>query len=226
MTEKTSMATPFFMRFLGNQLKDWVVQGDAVIAHPKAMADFSELVILPRRIMITGEDVWRFSFFVPLITPEQMKSEHKQAYQRFKNMECQLSWEGFPRRRPVFKVHATLEFLSKHISSIQKDNRVVAALNSNSKVLDLVKMVRPDDMTVSLYSLHAPAENTDEFVKSVRKSYENPDRIVWIIMIEKNFHPVFGNKRYRAIVDGIYSVGNQTAGVVRKVSDVALRFGF
>ncbi len=207
-------------------MKDWVVVGAAVIAHPKMTADFNELVIMPRRIMITGEDVWRFSFFVPLIPPEQMRSEHKQAYQRFKNMECQLSWKGFPRRRPVFETHSMIGFLSKHISSIKQDSKIVAALNSNSKILDLVKKIKPDEVTVTLHSLHAPAENADEFVKNFRKAYENPDRVVWVIMIEKNFHPVLGNKRYETLVNGIYSLGNQVAGAVRSVSNLALSFGF
>ncbi|NIW13875.1 MAG: hypothetical protein GWN31_08085 [Candidatus Thorarchaeota archaeon] len=218
MSKKFSAPTPFFMRFLDKHLKDWVLQGDAIIAHPMETADFRELTVIPRRISITGEKVWRFSFHVPIIEPENMKKEHRKLYQHLKNMECQLDWKGFLRRTPMFKTDTLLQALSKYIPSIRENSRITAALNSDTKILDSAKRVRPEELRVCLFSLLAPVQTEDEYLKTVRQFYNSPDRIAWAIMIEKNFSVIMGNKRYERTLDEIFILGNLMARITKDIS--------
>lgn len=206
------------MRFLDKHLKDWVPQADAILAHPLETANFTELIIIPRRISITGEKVWRFSFYVPIIQPEHMKKEHKEVYQHFKNMECQLDWKGFLRRTPVFKTDTLLQALSKHIPSIQENNQIAAALNSDIKILNLARSVRPEELRLSLFSLHAPAQTEEEYLKNVRHFYNSPDRVAWVTMIEKDFSVIMGNKRYERTVEEIFILGNLMAKITKDIS--------
>jgi len=218
MPKKFPASTPFFMRFLDKHLKEWVLQGDAILARPVETANFTELIVIPRQISITGEKVWRFSFNAPIIQPEKMKKEHKKLYQHFKNMECQLDWKGFLRRTPVFKIDPLLQALSKHIPSIQENDQITAMLNSDTEILNLAKRVRPEELRVSLFSLHAPVQTEDEYLKTVRQFYNSPDRIAWVIMIEKNFSVIMGNKRYERTLDAIFILGNLMARITKDIS--------
>ncbi len=218
MSKRFSASTPFFMRFLDKHLKDWLQQEDAILAYPKEDARFTELTVVPRRISITGERVWRFSFNVPIIPPELMKKEYVAVYQRLKNMECELEWRGFLRRKPAFKEDALLQVLSKYIPTLQENEDIINALNSDLKILDLVKKVKPEELRVSLFSWQVPVQTEDEYLKIVQHYYYNPDRITWIITLEKDFSTIMGNKRYERIVDGIYNIGNLTAAITKDIS--------
>jgi len=206
------------MRFLDKHLKDWVPQGDAILAHPVETANFTELIVIPRRISITGEKVWRFSFHVPIIQPQHMKKEHRELYQHLKNMECQLGWKGFLRRTPMFKTDTLLQALSKHILSIKENNQIIAALNSDTRILNSARRVRPEELRVSLFSLHAPVQTEDEYLKTFRHFYNNPDRIAWVIMVEEDFSVIMGNKRYERTVEEIFILGNLMAKITKDIS--------
>lgn len=206
------------MRFLDKHLKDWDLQGDMIVAHAVETASFNDLTVIPRRISITGEKVWRFSFYVPIIEQGNMKKEHTEIYHHFKNMECQLDWKKFLRRDPTFKTDTLLQALSKHIPSIQEDKQLTVALNSDAHILNLARKVRPEELRVCLFSLQASVQTEDEYLKTVRDFYESPDRITWVVMIEKNFSVIMGNKRYERMLDEIFMLGDRVAGAIKDLS--------
>jgi len=220
MKLKKTRKVPLPIHYLKERVESWGVLGDSVIIIPKN-ASFDELHV--RRTFIDwgfGEFKWQFTGFINVVSREEMNGRSVKLYRMLKNLETDLKWMGLLSKKPIFEVSPDLRNLALHIEDIRPNGELAEILNSNDQILKLVRRVRPDLLRIRLESIHLEdieqSSGKMEPLHLVRRYYENPHRVMWLIALTRiNLpNPLIGN-----LMKDSYNLLDCLAEVVKRKTD-------
>jgi len=111
--------------------------------------------------------------------------------------EASLQLRGFLHRTPTFVSCPRLYELSKHIPSLRVKNDLVIALNSNSNLLDLVKLVKPRKVDLKLTDgtslIRSRRREGIESFEIFLHYLRDPNEIVWEVEVSAKLLDVARN---------------------------------
>jgi len=158
------------------------------------------------------------------IVPSIESDEDRELYRTLKGMECSLMYQGLLRRRPFFDNRKELNDLRQVISSITISNILVDTLNSDTRLFELIKNIRPSELNVILKSIHEeflPFIISKEYlIKAEAKFYEDPSEITWYITMT---HMLMRGPRFKKTVRGIFEILEIIAKHLREVTESVSR---
>lgn len=221
MSSEKPVQDPLPVYYLKDRIKKWGALGDSVVIVPKS-ASFDELHV--RRVFIQwgfGEFKWQFTSFVNVVSEGGMNEKAIRLYRTLKDLETDLRWSGLLLKKPRFEVSAGLRDLASHIEGVNPSNDLAERLNSNDRILKLVRRVKPDQLRVRLESVHlehAGFESTEEMepVDLIRRYYEKPHRVMWLIAVTRMNLP---NPWIGGLMKDSYALLDAVAESVREETD-------
>ncbi|MHA1833056.1 MAG: hypothetical protein ACTSV7_03625, partial [Candidatus Baldrarchaeia archaeon] len=166
---------------LEDLIEEWGYSEGAIIIKPKPPVNFDNFFI---RVKIAGfEKKYEFTGLVNIVPEESMNDETADLYRKLKNMEVQLEWKGFFKKKPIFVTSSNIFLLRKHLPKIRPDNMLAEAFNRNKNLMRVIMYVKPMMIDIHLKSL--PKDIWKEItvpegdmgkmlMKSIRSYYENP----------------------------------------------------
>ena len=220
MTSEKPLKDPLPIHYLKDRVESWGVSGDSVVIIPKD-ASFDELHV--RRMFIEwgfGEFKWQFTGFISVVSKEEMKETSVRLYRMLKNLETDLKWRGFFLKKPVFGTSTNLRDLALEINGLKPNEELAEILNSNDQVLKLVRRAKPDMLKMRLESIHLDGielyADAMEPLHLVRKYYEKPYRVMWLIAITRvNLpNPWIGN-----LIKDLYNLLDVLGELVKRKTD-------
>jgi len=209
---------PEIIRFLEDKIGDWGKRGGLIWIVPKE--DNFDLMFIRKRSIgfFSSGDFWEFISRVVIVPEGKMRGIDTPFFQRMKSLEVELHWDGFRNRKPLFKPSSGLLNFKKQVTWIMEDDALQRSLNSDTKLMDLVREVQPDEIRIKLFT-SMESQPDDYFLgfeeKIILDFINKPTKIWWIITIVKDF----GLKlHFKTEAHELYQLTSVLAGRVRDIS--------
>ncbi|MEM2904814.1 MAG: hypothetical protein QW057_05955 [Candidatus Bathyarchaeia archaeon] len=178
--------TPFQVQVFKKYLTSWKEMGRTVIAKPKRSLTFTHLVFGQKPFGFF-DTKYETTAVYEVVKPEEMDERYGELYRRVKSMECVLARRGPLRRAMFFKPSPALTELQKVIPGLVVSEELARALNEDKELTELLRQLRPDEMSIVLHSVpiqYQPFFRQKEAVlQGMMEFYEKPSGITWIITI-------------------------------------------
>jgi len=210
---KGTFQIPIIVRCLKDKIAEWHSVGGVIQVLPKN-ASFDVLNIRTSRpLAALFEYMETFECAVKITSEENMNERGIKLYQRLKGMECELTQTGVLRKNWLFK------FLPQP-PDVKMDDRLIKALSSDHDFLSMIRGLKPDELSISLF-YRAPFDvytspSKEKLFASMAEYYQNPKEIAWIITASKVI-PRFAT--YGKVVIKIYNLLEYVSQRVRKVTE-------
>ena len=161
-----------------------------------------------------------------MVDLDDMSDEKVELYRIFKGMECELIFKGFIRKNVFFQTRKKLLELKNRLKGIKIDQSLANKLNTNHRLLEILKRVNVACTLVMLKftSVKAP-KIPEDAVKGLKQVsdimevsyYYNPLDIVWepVIEVMLTRSPSFKNKVLQ-IYEALNMIGEEIAEFVKE----------
>jgi len=210
-------APPLEVRLLKDYIKDWKKIYGGILMSPKDHLHFDKLLLQSRYLLF--DNLFDFSGIIEIISEEKMSDDFKRLYQILVELQCELSWEGFLKRKPYFKSYGGITKLKEHISNIGVNKKLINMLNSSNDVLRLIRKIRPYELFVILSNFIIPLGFEDNPIQAHAQNYYNPSEIVWVISISINGSRLGGyKKRFINVCELMESIARIVLKVTNSIS--------
>ena len=171
---------PIIVRALKNNIDEWsLYPGSTVLLRLKDRFSPLKTLIITRksaRLFETHE------LFVSEIPVEGVKEEDKpEVHVRLMGYEAELKWKGFFSNKPIFTHHSRLNKLSGFLPTLIIKDDLVKKLNEDTMLLETIKKVRPEEITITMMERFPPTKNVEEYIIRLRDYLENIDKVSWLI---------------------------------------------
>lgn len=170
---------------LEDRIEKWERQGDlGIVVYPK-QAYFNRLLISTKRAGLF-EEMHAFLGMIDVVSEDEMREKDCPLYQRLKVYECEMD-----KMSSSFVTHNSLLSMKETIN-IEPSLKFVEILNSDDNILNLVKNVTPEDLSIYLSS--KPIKKSGAYTSPIT-FYHNPTHIMWSCFITKYLERGSGFKR-------------------------------
>jgi hypothetical protein len=196
-TRPKSQEMPFIVRVFERYIQTYSVNKEGMIfADPKKPSLINGLTFrsTPVGILGFGETKWYVTAVHEIVGREQMNTETADLYRRLKGMECEVEVSGTITKRVIFKPNRSLTKLKLQIPTLQVSDRLCKILEENTEITDLIKTVRPEEVSIVLHSipelLQIPSESSTPIDPITQKTiyyFNNPTSITWIVTLSTLF---------------------------------------
>lgn len=216
---------PFIVRLFDKYVHSYSSSQGVIFVEPKGSTLIKSLAFRPTSVGVFGfgETKWYVTAVYEAVGRTQMDEEAAQLYRNFKGTECQLEVKGVLRKKITFKPHEKLTRLKRHIPTLQVSDRLCKLLEKEEKVVDLIKSIKPGEMSVGLHSIpelyQVPDESAPEYSASTdpvtQKTvyyFHNPTSITWVTTLSTLFHP---GPRVKKKADAVICLFNQVFQIIR-----------
>lgn len=205
-TKRKSREAPFIVRVFDKHIQAYSVNKEGMIfARPKMPSIINSLTFrsIPIGILGFGETKWYVTAVHEIVGRDQMNSETADFYRRLKGMECEVEVKGIITKKVFFTPNRSLNELKLQIPALQISNRLCKILERNTEIADLIKAIKPVEMSIGLHSipelLQVPSESgssTDPVIQRTIYYFNNPTSITWIATLSTLFQelPFVQNK--------------------------------
>lgn len=208
---------------LGGRVKNWRGAKGRLMIIPKK-ANFDILFYTREPIPWSFESKDKFIAQVTLVPEDMMNNFWSKVYKSLKPLECELIWKGVFRKRAIFRPYSGLRTLIGYIPELEPSGRLSEALATDPNITNLLRKLRPGELTVSLKSMSEVDSYfiaDKEMLKHVQAMYyENPQEIIWYITFTTM---LIRGPRYKEKVITIYELLDRVAALVRKISEEVAR---
>jgi len=185
-------------------------------------ASFDYLIVRPHWIEFSFDRKWEFISILNLTLKKstRKRKEVKEIYKNLKEFECEMKWRGLLRRKPYFKVLPTTLKLEGMLSNFKPNSRLAENLNNDFNLIKLIKSIRPDSVTVTLYltdeSLMYPIGSEEEYFMALA-NYLNASKIQvsWTIV---SFRCLHAGPFHKKNVIGMFDILDKISSHVKQVS--------
>ncbi|MEM2703673.1 MAG: hypothetical protein QXR45_10985 [Candidatus Bathyarchaeia archaeon] len=215
-----SLTTPFIVRYLGERIKKWTDLNGALYIEP-SNASFDLLIIRPHWIQFSLDRKWEFTSILSL-TPEKTSKIKgiKEKYKNLKELECEMKWRGFLRRKAYFRSFPDTFKLESMVNGFKPNPRLAEALNNDFDLIKLIESIRPDSITVTLQSIDESLayfiSSEEEYFNALINYLNNPSKIVWTITSFRCLHTGLSHKRN---VVGMFDILDRISSHVKHLSN-------
>jgi hypothetical protein len=211
-TRRKSRETPFIVRVFDKYVQAYSINKEGMIfAQPRTPSIINSLTFrsIPVGIMGFGETKWYVTAVHEIVGRSQMNSETADFYRRLKGMECEVEVKGTITKKVFFKPNRSLNELKLQIPALQISDRLCKILERNMEITDLIKAIRPAEMSIGLHSipelLQIPSESDNSINPIIQKTiyyFNNPTSITWIATLSTLFQelPFVKNKAESVIL--------------------------
>jgi hypothetical protein len=205
-TRRKSQERPFIVKVFERYIQTYSVNQEGTIsAEPKTPSIINTLTFKSTPVGILGlpsESKWHVTAVHEFVGRGQMNNETVDLYRRLKGMECEVEVSGIITQRVVFKPNRSLTKLKLQIPTLQVSDRLCKILEENMEIIDLIKTIRPVEMSIGLHSipelLQIPSESSTPIDPVIQKTvyyFNNPTSITWIIALSTLFQELPGVQR-------------------------------
>jgi len=186
---------------------------------PKDHLHFDKLLLQSRYLLF--DNLFDFSGIIEIIPEEKMNDDFKRLYQVMVELQCELSWGGFLKRKPYFKSYEGITKLREHISNLSVNEKLINILNSSNDVLRLIRKIRPYELFVILSNFLIPLGFEDNPIQAHAKYYYNPSEIIWVISISIGGSRLGGyKKRFINVCELMDSIARIILKVTNSISSI------
>jgi hypothetical protein len=198
--------TPFIVRVFDKYIQAYSVNKEGMIfAQPRTPSIINSLTFrsMPVGILGFGETKWYVTAVHEIVGRDQMNSETANFYRRLKGMECEVEVKGTITKKVIFKPNRSLNKLKPQIPALQISDRLCKILERNTEIADLIKAIKPVEMSIGLHSipelLQIPGEHDNSIDPVIQRTiyyFNNPTSITWIATLSTLFQelPFVQNK--------------------------------
>ena len=214
--EKSAFTLPFMVRLFSKYVRKWSWIEGVIFVEPKST--ILKVLIFRPAVVGLADTKWYITAVYEHLGEGSMNEEAKKLYRRLKGMECQLEVKGLLRKSVVFKPNRDLMILKHHIPALEVSDRLYRALNENDEVIRLVRVLKPSDMSISLYS--EPSAQQPLGSASLQGSltfFDNPLCIRWLITLDMIYTRGIGLKRE---ADNVFKLFEEVCKVIMKEQKV------
>lgn len=194
---RKSQEKPFIVKVFDKYIQRYSVSQQGVIfVEPKTLPIIKSLVFRSTVVGVLGfgETKWYVTAVYEVIGRGHMNSETAELYRRLKGMECEVEVKGTIRKKVIFKPNRSLAELKLQIPTLQVSDRLCKTLERNKEIADLVKAIKPSEMSIGLHSipelLQTPGESSTSMDPITEKTiyyFNNPTSITWIATLSTLF---------------------------------------
>jgi hypothetical protein len=196
-TGRKRRETPFIVRVFEKHIQTYSVNKEGMIfVQLKTPSTIKGLTFKSKPIGILGfgETKWSVTAVNEIIGRDQMNNEMADLYRRLRGMECEVDVKGVITKRVIFRPSGSLTELKPYIPTLQVSDRLCKILEDNTEIIELIKTIRPDEMSIGLHSipemLQIPSEPStpiDPVIQQTVHYFNNPTSITWIITLSTLF---------------------------------------
>jgi hypothetical protein len=209
------------IKSLKEKIKAYQVMIGGVRLLPKH-AFFDEVFVNTYRSFSTLlERMVEFTALIAIIPREDMTTEGFFLYRQLKTMECTLTWQGLLKQTPRFDTLKRSKVWEEYMPRVEPDERLVKALNACSPLMDLIRILKPSEITVMLESIHSDVTTRgkltqEEILQAMAEFYNEPTTVTWGVSLRSAL-PHLSNTKM--ILCRCFDVVNMIAKIVRNVSE-------
>jgi len=211
---------PLLVHYLKNYIKSWNGNERRFIVELKD-ANFPIIECVAEDILFGfGEMKWNISAIVPLISDKKISEKNSVVLRKLKGMECKLKWEGFGKRKPKFVLLPIVYKYESFLPNLKPDSRLAECLTNDQSLLNLVKVIEPDDLFFTL-QLGSPRAN-ESFLEFIQRCYNRPEEATWVVTLVRSF-PRYEFIKHRKIFMAVYEFFNRSSIILRNFSELMMK---
>ncbi|MFX0086029.1 MAG: hypothetical protein ACFFAU_10155, partial [Candidatus Hodarchaeota archaeon] len=212
-----------FAKYL-SKYGDWELssQGGSLLI-PKERFHFDSILFLPKRLSYSADRTWKFIASVPIIIRSDFLPENIILFQMLKGVECELIRSGFLKKQYQFKTNSLLLSLQEEIPSLKINNLLMENLNQDVDLIKLISVISPESMDFQLFSPHIEANDLNDYRVKFKGLFNNPEEIIWNIIIEKYLDTIITRKKYTVILDSLIQALEESSIHVTRVTNIFKR---
>jgi hypothetical protein len=195
-----------FAKYLTKYASEWKISSIGTsLMIPKKEFHFNSLMFREKRLSLSVDCSWEFIASVIIVDAKDFEKEvHTKLYQRLKGFECIMIEKGlFNKRRSMISNPVLSILKEKALPNLDISSTLTSFLNEDRTLQDSFSIIKPDNVALQLYSSQGKSKNVDDFCKEFIPYYENPDQIIWNIIIEKFLGMIVTRGRYTRTLDAI-----------------------
>ncbi len=176
-----------FVKALGDLVREWKDLGGGGFTIKLNDELIPELHVMHVPVSFSLDVKTIMTAPITLIPKGEMNEKGRKIYQIMKGMECILEYEGFISKKPIFRVRPDLNSLNKYLGGcLSISSSLADRLNSDTKLLSLLKSVKPSDLKILLKSFDIPTFMPGDRVGMLMAEaeyYSDPSELTWIISL-------------------------------------------
>jgi len=209
-----SKEIPEIIKVLEGRIDSWKYIGEVISIAPK-VTDLDEMYFFKKGLLWSMDRKSIFIGIVNIVPENQINSDMKKLYQKLKGMECELE-SRFMQKNIHFKYHSDLDVLKRRIPNLILNDRIIRRLNEDKSLINLLKKVKPEKLTLTLsIPPEIPISTKEDYYEAVTKYYEDPLKITWETTLTK---VVERGLRYSMTINGIFDTMEMTSKILKEIS--------